>query len=93
MVSQLAPVVKNIDDIHFLSIGSAPAVLSTEVARNFQKNHAHVLREIDRLRSILPKSFVESNFGFEFRIVLTGSCQITHPILDALKNPVILIDS
>ena len=61
-ISQATPVVKNTDDIRFLSIGSMPAVLSTEVARNFQRNHAHVLREIDRLRSILPKSFVESNF-------------------------------
>ena len=72
-VSQLTPIVKNTDDIRFLSIGSLPAVLSTEVARNFQRNHAHVLREIDRLRSILPKSFVESNFGFVFRIVPTGN--------------------
>lgn len=93
MVSQLAPVVKNIDDIHFLSIGSMPAVLSTDVARHFQKKYTNVLRDIDRLRSILPKTFVELNFEVEFRIVLTGSCQITHPILDALKNPVILIDS
>lgn len=63
MVSQLTSVVKNTDDIHFLSIDSAPAVLSVDVARNFQRQHSHVLREIDRLRSILPKSFNASNFG------------------------------
>lgn len=49
--------------IRFHSLGSAPAVLSTEIARHFQKRHSHVLREIDRLRSILPKSFNEPNFG------------------------------
>ncbi len=57
------------DDIHFLSIGAAPAVLSTDVARHFQRRHSHVLREIDRLRSILPQSFREPNFGLTFRIV------------------------
>lgn len=68
-VSQLTPIVKNTDDIRFLSIGSMPAVLSTDVARHFQRRHSHVLREIDRLRSILPKSFREPNFGLTFRIV------------------------
>lgn len=91
-ISQATPVVKNADDIRFLSIGTLPAVLSTEVARNFQRNHAHVLREIDRLRSILPKSFVESNFGFVFRIVPTGNggtrkvrqCALTRDALSLL---------
>ena len=68
-ISQLTPIVKNTDDIRFLSIGSMPAVLSTDVARHFQRRHSHVLREIDRLRSILPKSFREPNFGLTFRIV------------------------
>lgn len=91
-ISQATPIVKNTDDIRFLSIGTLPAVLSTEVARNFQRNHAHVLREIDRLRSILPKSFVESNFGFAFRIVPTGNggtrkvrqCALTRDALSLL---------
>ena len=91
-VSQLTPIVKNTDDIRFLSIGSLPAVLSTEVARNFQRNHAHVLREIDRLRSILPKSFVDLNFQVEFRIVPTGNggtrkvrqCALTRDALSLL---------
>lgn len=68
-ISQATPIVKNTDDIRFLSIGSMPAVLSTDVARHFQRRHSHVLREIDRLRSILPKSFREPNFGLTFRIV------------------------
>ena len=68
-ISQATPIVKNTDDIRFLSIGSLPAVLSTDVARHFQRRHSHVLREIDRLRSILPKSFREPNFGLTFRIV------------------------
>ena len=57
------------DEIHFLAIGSVPAVLSTDVARHFQRRHSHVLRDIDRLRSILPKSFREPNFGLTFKIV------------------------
>ena len=71
-VSQLVPVVKHSDDIHFLSIGSMPAVLSTDVARHFQKKHTNVLRDIDRLRSILPKTFVELNFELMFRVVEAG---------------------
>ena len=71
-VSQLTPIVKNTDDIRFLSIGSMPAVLSTEVARHFQKKHTNILRDIDRLRSILPKTFVELNFELMFRVVDAG---------------------
>lgn len=61
-VSQLAPIVKENNGIRFHSLGSAPAVLSTDVARHFQKRHTNILREIDRLRSILPKSFTALNF-------------------------------
>ena len=71
-ISQPAPVVKNTDDIRFLSIGSMPAVLSTEVARHFQRRHSHVLRDIDRLRSILPKSFTAPNFGLSEYTDSTG---------------------
>ena len=71
-ISQLTPVVKNTDGIRFLSIGSMPAVLSTEVARHFQKKHTNILRDIDRLRSILPKTFVELNFELMFRVVDAG---------------------
>lgn len=73
VVSQLVPVVKHSDDIHFLSIGSMPAVLSTDVARHFQKKHTNVLRDIDRLRSILPKTFVELNFELMLRVVEAGA--------------------
>ena len=72
-ISQLTPIVKNTDDIRFLSIGTLPAVLSTEVARHFSKRHDNIIQEIDRLRSILPKSFVDLNFQVEFRIVPTGN--------------------
>ena len=72
-ISQVASTVKESNPIHidFLN-GSTPAVLSTEVAERFQKKHQHILRDIDRLRSILPKSFYESNFGQSFREVSTG---------------------
>lgn len=62
-ISQLTPIVKENSGIRFESLNGVPAVLSTDVARHFQKRHSHVLREIDRLRSILPKSFREPNFG------------------------------
>ena len=71
-ISQAPPIVKNTDGIRFLSIGSMPAVLSTEVARHFQKKHTNILRDIDRLRSILPKTFVELNFELMFRVVDAG---------------------
>jgi Rha family phage regulatory protein len=38
-------------------------VSSKDIARHFQKKHAHVLRDIDRIRSMVPKNFYESNFG------------------------------
>ena len=60
-MSQLSASV--VPDIRFHTLGAAPAVLSTEVARHFQRRHSHILREIDRLRSILPKSFNAPNFG------------------------------
>ena len=60
-MSQLSASV--VPDIRFHTLGAAPAVLSTEVARHFQRRHSHILREIDRLRSILPKSFNAPNCG------------------------------
>ena len=61
-VSQLAPIVKENNGIRFESLNGAPAVLSTDVARHFQKRHTNILRDIDRLRSICPKSFHQLNF-------------------------------
>ena len=46
-----------------------PTCLSTDVARHFQRRHSHILRDIDRLCSILPKSFREPNFGLTFNEV------------------------
>ena len=62
-VSQIASAVQ---EIQFRALGTAPAVLSTEVARHFQKKHSHILRDIDRMLSIYPESFRESNFGRTF---------------------------
>lgn len=50
-----------------------PTCLSTDVARHFQKKHNHVLRDIERIRSQVPKIFFESNFGQSFREVTTGN--------------------
>lgn len=61
-VSQLTPIVKENNGIRFESLNGVPAVLSTDVARHFQKRHTNILRDIDRLRSILPKSFTALNF-------------------------------
>lgn len=72
-VSQPLPIVKESNGIRFHSLGSAPAVLSTEIARHFQKRHSHILREIDRLRSILPKSFHQPNFGLMSTDVKIGN--------------------
>lgn len=50
-----------------------PTCLSTDVARHFQRRHSHILRDIDRLCSILPKSFHEPNFGLMFVEVKVGN--------------------
>lgn len=62
-VSELTPIVNENKDIRFLSVNGAPAVLSIEVARHFQRRHNHILRDIDKIRSICPKTFNASNFG------------------------------
>ncbi|MDE6735386.1 MAG: Rha family transcriptional regulator [Desulfovibrio sp.] len=72
-VSQLTPIVKENNGIRFESLNGVPAVLSTEVARHFQKRHHHILRDIDRLRSICPKSFHATNFGLKSIEVKIGN--------------------
>lgn len=39
-----------------------PVVSSRDIARVFEKNHFHILRDIKELNC--PQSFIESNFGF-----------------------------
>ena len=72
-VSQLAPIVKENNGIRFESLNGVPAVLSTDVARHFQKRHTNILRDIDRLRSICPKSFHQLNFEPMFTTVKIGN--------------------
>lgn len=69
-VSQVGSPVKahNLIHIEFLN-DETPVVSSLDVARHFQRRHSHILRDIDRLRSILPKSFREPNFGLTFNEV------------------------
>lgn len=64
-VSQNSSIVKKNNGITFHALGPAPAVLSTDVARHFQKRHTNILRDIDVcalssrnhfLRSILSPS-------------------------------------
>ncbi len=40
-----------------------PTCLSTDVALHFQRRHSHILRDIDRIKSLCPSSFTEPNFG------------------------------
>lgn len=69
-VSQVTSSVKsgNLVHIDFLN-DETPVVSSLDVARHFQRRHSHILRDIDRLRSILPKSFCEPNFGLTYNNV------------------------
>ena len=73
-VSQVVPFVNENSTIHidFLN-GKTPVVSSLDVARHFQRRHSHILRDIDRLRSILPKSFHEPNFGLMFVEIKVGN--------------------
>ena len=52
-IPQVASTVKENNSIHLEFLDETrPAVLSTEVALRFQKRHTHILRDIERLRSI-----------------------------------------
>ena len=57
--------------VDFLN-GETPVVSSLDVARHFQKKHQHILRDINRLQSILPKTFTASNFGRSEYVDPTG---------------------
>lgn len=72
-LSQVSSAVKSNNSIHidFLN-NETPAVSSLDVARHFQRRHSHILRDIDRLRSILPKSFTAPNFGLSEYTDSTG---------------------
>lgn len=73
-ISQVASTVKEVNPIHIEFLDeNTPAVLSTEVAERFQKKHQHILRDIDRIHSQVPKIFFETNFGQSFREVSTGN--------------------
>jgi Rha family phage regulatory protein len=53
---------------------ATPMVSSRDVALRFQKKHHHVLRDIERIRSMVPQGFYKSNFGFiEKSVVLPHS--------------------
>lgn len=72
-ISQVASPVKEINPIHIEFLDeNTPAVLSTEVAERFQKRHQHILRDIDRIHSQIPKIFFETNFGLIERQVAVG---------------------
>ena len=72
-VSQSASLVKENNPIRidFLNTNT-PVVSSLDVAKHFQKRHTHILREIERLRSICPKTFTEPNFGLSNYTDSTG---------------------
>ncbi len=73
-IPQVASTVKENSPIHVEFLDETrPAVLSTEVALRFQKKHQHILRDIDRIHSQVPKIFFETNFGQSFREVSTGN--------------------
>ena len=78
-VSNLVPFVNENSTIHidFLN-GQTPVVSSLDVARHFQRRHSHILRDIDRLRSILPKSFTAPNFGLSEYTDTTGRKLISY---------------
>lgn len=53
-------------------VNGQPAILSTRIADHFNKNHKHILRDIDALRSILPTSFTFSNIEASYYTDPTG---------------------
>lgn len=73
-ISNLASAVNENNSINldFLN-GNTPVVSSLHISQHFNKKHKHVLRDIQDLRSNLPKLFVESNFGPMFHTVDAGN--------------------
>lgn len=64
--ANLPEVIFDINDPAFLiteRFHGKPAILSTQVADRFLRNHGNLLRDIGNLRGALPKSFDEANFG------------------------------
>lgn len=49
-----------------------PAVTSLQVAKHFEKEHKHVLRDIEAVLSQVPENFVKPNFGLYEYPVETG---------------------
>lgn len=78
-VSNLVPFVNENSTIHIDFLNrQTPAVSSLDVARHFQRRYSHILRDIDRLRSILPKSFTAPNFGLSEYTDTTGRKLISY---------------
>lgn len=48
--------------VEFLPDGQTPVISSRDMALHFQKKHKHVLDEIRRIQSMVPKDFYEPNF-------------------------------
>jgi Rha family phage regulatory protein len=51
------------NEISVLVSEGKAVVGSREVALRFQKKHAHILREIERIKALVPREFSRSNFG------------------------------
>jgi Rha family phage regulatory protein len=52
----------NLISVDFLD-ESTPVVSSRDVAHHFQKAHKEVLRDIERIRSVIPGDFTKRNFA------------------------------
>lgn len=64
IISKVTSIVKKNNPIRIDFLNEeTPVVSSLDVALHFQKQHTHVLRDIDKMRSNLPKEFNASNFG------------------------------
>lgn len=53
-------------EIAIETLHGKPAIVSKELSLRFQKKHNHVLRDIERIRSQVPRMFFQSNFGQMF---------------------------
>lgn len=60
-ISVIAPL-DNPIHLEFLPDGKTLIVSSKDIALHFQKKHKDILREIDRIRLLVPKDFNERNF-------------------------------
>jgi Rha family phage regulatory protein len=74
MADNSISILASVDNPITHNINGQPAVSSRDVALRFQKKHKEILRDIERIRSLVPQHFYERNFApIEIDVLLPHS--------------------